>query len=193
MKSPPCVCWAVMLLECPRCQRWRCVLPPSGSVSLRIDCVCVLGWIPLLPAQIVQAAHCGLPILGLALISNRCKGPKDTVPNPTHQEVLDSVNAASKDIKTLVAAVIAELDVSGFPAPMASELFALHGAAAAAKVAAAAAATAPSGCPVSGKGAAAPVCDSPCAAPSPICASTIAGAIAGALAATILFTLAKRK
>jgi hypothetical protein len=130
-----------------------------------------------------------LPILGLALISNRCKGPKDTVPTPTHQEVLDSVDAASKDIKALVAAVLADLDVSEFPPAMAAELFATHGAATAAKLAAPA--TAPSGCPVSGKSATS--CNTPSSAPSPVCVSAIAGAIAGALVATILLTLAKKK
>ena len=46
--------------------------------------------------QIVQAAHCGLSILGLALVSNRCKGPLDDYVNPSHEEVLDSVTKASK-------------------------------------------------------------------------------------------------
>ena len=46
-------------------------------------------------AQIVQAAHCEIAILGLAMITNRCKGPHDDFPFPTHTEVLDSVKASA--------------------------------------------------------------------------------------------------
>ena len=45
------------------------------------------------PAVIV-AAHAGMTVLGLSLITNRCVAPDDTetVP-PTHEEVLEVTNA----------------------------------------------------------------------------------------------------
>ncbi len=46
--------------------------------------------------QIVQAAHCGIAVLGLSMITNRCKGPADDFPFPTHEEVLDSVKASGE-------------------------------------------------------------------------------------------------
>jgi purine nucleoside phosphorylase len=52
-------------------------------------------------SQIIEAAHCGIAVLGLAMITNRCKGPDDDFPAPTHTEVLDSVKASAAYVPLL--------------------------------------------------------------------------------------------
>jgi hypothetical protein len=54
--------------------------------------------------QIVEAAHCGIAVLGLAMITNQCKGPDDDFPNPTHEEVLASSKIAARWVLTVRAA-----------------------------------------------------------------------------------------
>ena len=38
--------------------------------------------------EVAVAAHCGLRVLGLSLITNVCLGPGDIAPPPNHEEVL---------------------------------------------------------------------------------------------------------
>jgi purine-nucleoside phosphorylase len=46
--------------------------------------------------EVVAAAHAGMPALGLSLITNRCLGPgDDSLPLPTHEEVLEATAAAA--------------------------------------------------------------------------------------------------
>lgn len=40
-------------------------------------------------SEVSVAAHCGLRVLGLSLITNACLGPGDDAPAPSHEEVLE--------------------------------------------------------------------------------------------------------
>jgi purine-nucleoside phosphorylase len=64
--------------------------------------------------EILEAAHCGLPVLGLSLVTNRCMGPKDNFTPPTHQEVLDAVVDSEARIQRLVSDFVETVDLSGF-------------------------------------------------------------------------------
>ena len=65
--------------------------------------------------EVALAAHCGLPVLGMSLITNRCLGPDDNWAQPSHQEVLDSVNATGDHIQKLVKAFVGKLDLAPYP------------------------------------------------------------------------------
>lgn len=63
--------------------------------------VCMVGWScshtvahTTTLHQVVVAAHCGLRVLGLSLITNRCLAPGDTHTPPTHEEVLAAVEGS---------------------------------------------------------------------------------------------------
>lgn len=51
--------------------------------------------------QLIQAAHFGLPTLGIALVSDSSVSS----PNPTHEEVLAVVAAASANMKMFVRGI----------------------------------------------------------------------------------------
>ena len=46
--------------------------------------------------EILAAAHAGVPLLALSLVSNKCRGPDDDFIDPTHEEVLESVASRAK-------------------------------------------------------------------------------------------------
>jgi len=149
--------------------------------------------------EIIQAAHCGVPILGLALVSNKCKGPGDTHVNPSHEEVLDSVNKGSADMRRLVSAVIAAFPVESYGRSVSYDLFAKYAATVAATAPApapAAAAAAAGSCPFSGKtasgGSACPV-SGKCGKCCPVVTSAFVGLLAGAIGAAIVLAIAKKK
>lgn len=45
----------------------------------------------------VTAAHCGMAVLGLSLITNKCVAPGDTTIPPTHEEVLSVSDSLDDD------------------------------------------------------------------------------------------------
>ena len=53
--------------------------------------------------EVAVAAHCGLHVLGLSLVTNACIAPGDTAPAPTHEEVLAVTAQRAKDLQKLVA------------------------------------------------------------------------------------------
>jgi hypothetical protein len=78
---------------------------------------------PPSPAVVV-AAHCGMAVLGLSLITNACVAPGDSTTPPTHEEVLSVTDARAHDLQKLVATVVGRLDTASLPAPAAAAAFA---------------------------------------------------------------------
>lgn len=74
--------------------------------------------------EILVAAHCNLPVLGLSLITNEGVGPGEDKPRPTHEEVLKVTETATTAMQALVARVIAKAPTATMPAPMAAKAFA---------------------------------------------------------------------
>ena len=76
------------------------------------------------PPPVVSAAHCGLSVLGISLITNRCVAPGDAAtPPPSHEEVLAATQARARDLSALVAHFVGGLDAAAFPAPRALAAF----------------------------------------------------------------------
>lgn len=76
-----------------------------------------------LPA-VVAAAHCGMSVIGLSLITNKCVAPGDTTVPPTHEEVLSVTDARAHDVQRLVSTLVARMDLAAFPVPLAATSFA---------------------------------------------------------------------
>lgn len=95
--------------------------------------------------EVIIAAHAGMSVLGLSLITNKCLAPEDTAAThtpPSHEEVLAATEQRAADMQGLVAAIVAAAPVDSLPVPKAAAHFAGAGApvSAAGAVAAAAAA-----------------------------------------------------
>jgi len=73
--------------------------------------------------EILVAAHCGLRLLGLSLITNRCLGPDDDFKPPSHEEVLTAVKNGEQQVQALVSEVVAHIDLSKTPRTKAFEFF----------------------------------------------------------------------
>ncbi|CAI5724340.1 unnamed protein product [Hyaloperonospora brassicae] len=59
--------------------------------------------------EVVVAAHCGLKVLGLSLITNKALFPGDEGEGASHAEVLEAVQATQHDIETYVRGLIAAI------------------------------------------------------------------------------------
>lgn len=60
--------------------------------------------------EVVAAKHCGMRILGLSLVTNKVVLPGDVAPvHATHEEVLETTAMRTKDVQSLVEAVLALL------------------------------------------------------------------------------------
>lgn len=73
--------------------------------------------------EILTAAHSGVRVLGLSLITNKCKIPGDDTPAPTHEEVLAATKVSESQIQLLVSEFVAQVDVSNLPRSKAYEFF----------------------------------------------------------------------
>ena len=56
--------------------------------------------------EVLVAAHSGMTVLGLSLITNQCLAPGDTRTPPSHEEVLESTKHRAEDMQGLVADII---------------------------------------------------------------------------------------
>lgn len=65
-------------------------------------------------------------MLGLSVITNRCKGPGDDFPSPTHEEVLTSIKSAEPHVQALVKTVVGNIDADAFEEPIAAAYFREH-------------------------------------------------------------------
>ena len=66
--------------------------------------------------EVIAAAHAGLKVLGVSLITNECLGPGDDPENaPTHDEVLQVAKDATKSVVALIMRTISDLDISALP------------------------------------------------------------------------------
>jgi len=73
--------------------------------------------------EVIAAAHCGLPVLGLSLITNKCLGPDDQWDAPTHSEVLAATRDAQTEIQNLVSKFVEKMDLSPHSKTKAYESF----------------------------------------------------------------------
>jgi len=73
--------------------------------------------------EVIAAAHCGLPVLGLSLITNKCLGPDDQWDAPTHSEVLAATRDAQSEVQLLVSKFVELLDLSSHSKVKAYESF----------------------------------------------------------------------
>lgn len=64
--------------------------------------------------EVQMAAQCGLPVFGLSLITNRCKGPDDNWQDPNHEEVLAAGRAVQNDVQKFVSHFVAKLNLSQY-------------------------------------------------------------------------------
>lgn len=65
--------------------------------------------------EVILAAHAGLPVAGISLITNRCLGPKDDWVNPSHQEVLDAVKDTGDSLQKIVTSFVSDLKLDKYP------------------------------------------------------------------------------
>jgi len=69
--------------------------------------------------EVQMAAQCGLPVLGVSLITNRAKGPGDDWEDPCHEEVLEAGRKVQDAVQQLVSVFAAKIDLSKYPRPKA--------------------------------------------------------------------------
>ncbi|KAJ0388978.1 hypothetical protein ATCC90586_010804 [Pythium insidiosum] len=59
--------------------------------------------------EVIVAAHCGVKVLGLSLITNKVIFPGEEGLAASHEEVLEATQMAQRDIETFVREVINEI------------------------------------------------------------------------------------
>ena len=69
------------------------------------------------------ARHAGVRVLGLSVVTNRCLGRGEVGLEPTHQEVIDNINAVQNKVEALVLDILATVDLTDSPRPLAYEKF----------------------------------------------------------------------
>ena len=76
--------------------------------------------------EVIVAAHCGMAVLGLSLVTNQCLAPGDVRPPPTHEEVLRATENGARDVQAIVEDVVRGLDCAALalPVPRAAKEFA---------------------------------------------------------------------
>lgn len=60
--------------------------------------------------ETIVAAHCGVRVLGISLITNKCVDNYETDEQPNHAEVLEVGKKRAKDVQKVVEAVIGKLE-----------------------------------------------------------------------------------
>lgn len=93
---------------------------PNYETPSEIRAIRVLGGdavgMSTVPETIV-AAHAGMAVLGLSLITNQCLAPGDTGVPPSHEEVLVATVARATEMQGLVAAIVERVPLADFPVP----------------------------------------------------------------------------
>jgi purine-nucleoside phosphorylase len=74
--------------------------------------------------EVVVAAHCGMAVVGLSLITNECRAPGDTGIAPSHEEVLEASDKRAADMQRLVADMVGRIDPAAYPQSLAASVFA---------------------------------------------------------------------
>jgi len=74
--------------------------------------------------EVQMAAQCGVPVFGLSLITNKCKGPDDSeAPNPHHLEVLEAANKRQSDVQNIISKFVEKVDLGNYPRPNIYKVF----------------------------------------------------------------------
>ena len=60
-------------------------------------------------AEVIVARHCGLRVLALSLVTNKCVMDHDAVDHANHGEVLTAAQNSSKHVQKLVANIVEQL------------------------------------------------------------------------------------
>lgn len=67
--------------------------------------------------EVVVAAHCGLKVLGLTLITNACLGTREdeyNLPEPNHAEVVDETKKVESFVQDVVSSFVDRVDLSTY-------------------------------------------------------------------------------
>jgi hypothetical protein len=80
--------------------------------------------------EVIVAAHAGMAVLGLSLITNQCVAPGDTTTPPSHEEVLAATDLRATQMQALVGRIVGLMDTAAHPVPKAAAHFAAAGGAA---------------------------------------------------------------
>jgi purine-nucleoside phosphorylase len=76
--------------------------------------------------EVLVAAHSGITVLGLSLITNQCLAPGDKRTPPSHEEVLESTKHRAEDMQGFVADIVQAVPsafLESLPTPKAHSLF----------------------------------------------------------------------
>ena len=76
--------------------------------------------------EVLVAAHSGITVLGLSLITNQCLAPGDKRTPPSHEEVLESTKHRAEDMQGFVADIVQAVPsafLESLPTPKAHPLF----------------------------------------------------------------------
>jgi hypothetical protein len=73
--------------------------------------------------EVIVAAHSGLAVLGLSLITNQCVAPGDTTVPPTHEEVLAATDQRASEMQALVAKIVERVPLAELPTTKAAAVF----------------------------------------------------------------------
>jgi purine-nucleoside phosphorylase len=105
---------------------YACVSGPSYETPHEIAMLRTLGadavGMSTVP-EVIAAAHCGMKVVGMSLITNVCVGPDEDLPAPTHTEVLEAVKAREPTLLHLVSKFVAGIDVDELPVLPAESLW----------------------------------------------------------------------
>lgn len=61
--------------------------------------------------EVLVAKHCGMRVLGLSLITNKCIMEHDSEAFANHEEVLETARVRSKDLQQLAAAIVQAMKI----------------------------------------------------------------------------------
>ena len=60
--------------------------------------------------EVIVARHCGMRCFGMSLVTNKCVMDYDVDQKANHEEVLETGQMRSKDMQTMVARIVGEME-----------------------------------------------------------------------------------
>lgn len=61
--------------------------------------------------EVLVAKHCGIRVLGMSLVTNKCIMDYDSETFASHEEVLEAAKMRSKDLQRLAAAIVRDMKI----------------------------------------------------------------------------------